>query len=38
LLSQVLYPKRVHFTSLMLAAEYGGFGWYMPPNRTITIT
>jgi hypothetical protein len=38
LLSLVLYPKRVHFASLAVAAEYWGFGRHMPPNKTITIT
>jgi hypothetical protein len=38
LLSMVMYPKCVHFASLMLAAGYEGFGRHMPPNKTITIT
>jgi hypothetical protein len=38
LLSLVLYPKRVYFTSLTLTAEYWGSGRHIPLNKTITIT
>jgi hypothetical protein len=38
MLSLVLYPKCVHFASLMLASEHRGSGWHMPLNKTITIT
>jgi hypothetical protein len=38
LLSLVLYPKHVYFASLMLIAEYWGFGQHMPLNKAITIT
>jgi hypothetical protein len=38
LLSLVLNPKRVHVTSLTLAAEYGGSGWHIAPNKTIINT
>jgi hypothetical protein len=38
LLSHVLYPKHVHFTSLILAAKYWGSGRRLPLSKTITIT
>jgi hypothetical protein len=38
LLSLILYPKRVYFVSLMLAAEYKGSRRLMPLNTAITIT
>jgi hypothetical protein len=31
-----LYPKHVHFTSLMLTAKYWGSKWLLPLNETIT--
>jgi hypothetical protein len=37
-LSLVLYPKHVHFASLMLTTKYWGFGQKMPLRKTITIT
>jgi hypothetical protein len=38
LLSLILYPKRVHFASLMLAPNYLGFVRRMPLSKTKTIT
>jgi hypothetical protein len=38
LLSLVLYPKHVYFSSLTLTSEYEGSGRCMPLNRAITIT
>jgi hypothetical protein len=38
LLSLVIYPKRVYFSSLTLTAEYWGSGRYMPLNKVIIIT
>jgi hypothetical protein len=38
LLSLVLYPKRVYFTSLTLTTKYWGSGRRMPLNKAITIT
>jgi hypothetical protein len=38
LLSLIPYPKRVHFASLTLAAEYWGSGWHIPLNKAITTT
>jgi hypothetical protein len=37
MLSLVLYPKRVHYASLTLAAKYWGSGRRMPLSKTITI-
>jgi hypothetical protein len=38
LLSLIPYLKRVHFTSLTLAAKYWGSVRRMPLSKTITIT
>jgi hypothetical protein len=38
LLSLVLYPKRVHFASLKMSAEYWGSGRRTTLRRSITIT
>jgi hypothetical protein len=37
MLCLVLYPKRVHYASLTLAAKYWGSGRRMPLSKSITI-
>jgi hypothetical protein len=38
LLSLILYPKHVYFSSLTLTVEYWGSGRRMPLSKDITIT